>query len=89
MRDPLDSVDRILLNCLQAEGNLSAQALSARVNLTARATLMRIRRLEKQGWIQGYMARIDRRAIGAHVMLFAEIGEEGRLEPEIWKLTEW
>ena len=23
------------------------------------------------------------------VALFAEIGEEGRLEPEIWKLTEW
>ena len=23
------------------------------------------------------------------VMLFAEIGEEGRLEPEIWKLTGW
>jgi DNA-binding SARP family transcriptional activator len=23
------------------------------------------------------------------VSLFAEIGEEGRLEPEIWKLTEW
>jgi len=23
------------------------------------------------------------------VVLFAEIGEEGRLEPEIWKLTGW
>ncbi len=23
------------------------------------------------------------------VALFAEIGEEGRLEPEIWKLTGW
>ena len=23
------------------------------------------------------------------VALFAEIGEEGRLEPEIWKLTDW
>ncbi len=73
MRDSLDSIDRTLLNCLQAHGNLSAQALSAKVNLTARATLMRIRRLEKHGWIQGYTARIDRRAIGSHVMLFAEV----------------
>ena len=23
------------------------------------------------------------------VAIFAEIGEEGRLEPEIWKLTDW
>ncbi len=73
MRNLLDSIDRILLRCLQADGNLTAQALSGKVNLTARATLMRIHRLEARGWIQGYTARIDRRAIGPHLMLFAEI----------------
>jgi Lrp/AsnC family transcriptional regulator, leucine-responsive regulatory protein len=73
MRDSLDLIDRTLLRCLQSDGSLSAQGLSGKVNLTARATLMRIHRLEKRGWIQGYSARIDRRAIGAHVMLFAEI----------------
>lgn len=73
MADTLDPIDRTLLRCLQADGSLSAQALSGKVNLTPRATLMRIHRLEKHGWIQGYSARIDRRAIGPHVMLFAEV----------------
>jgi hypothetical protein len=25
----------------------------------------------------------------AAVTIFAEVGEEGKLEPEIWKLSEW
>ena len=31
-------------------------------------------------------------AMAAHktaVAIFAEVGEEGKLEPEIWKLSEW
>lgn len=73
MRETLDALDRTLLRCLQTDGSLTAQALSARVNLTPRATLMRVHRLEKHGWISGYTARVERRAIGPHIMLFAEV----------------
>lgn len=73
MPEPLDRIDRILLGCLQADGSLTAQALSSRVHLTARATLARIHRLEKDGWIRGYHAHLDRRVIGPHVMVFAEV----------------
>lgn len=73
MPDSLDKTDRTLLRLLQADGSLTAQALSGEVGLTPRATLMRIHRLEKQRWIEGYSARIDRKAMGPHVFLFAEV----------------
>ncbi len=69
----LDRVDRRLLQLLQRDGRLSAQALSESVNLSARATLNRIRRLEEIGAIAGYRAELSRGALGEHVSVFAEI----------------
>lgn len=69
----LDRVDRTLLELLQANGRASAQELSEAVNLSARATLNRIRRLEEEGLIEGYRAMLHRKALGEHVSVFAEI----------------
>ena len=68
-----DRVDRTLLALLQRDGRLSAQALSVEVNLSARATLNRVRRLEEAGLIEGYRAMLHRSALGEHVSVFAEI----------------
>lgn len=69
----LDRTDRLLLSLLQQDGRLSAQALSESVHLSARATLNRVRRLEAQGLIEGYGARVHRAALGEHVSVFAEV----------------
>ena len=69
----LDRVDQTLLELLQRDGRMSAQALSEEVNLSARATLNRIRKLEDDGLIEGYRALLARQAIGEHVSVFAEI----------------
>lgn len=69
----LDRIDRKLLALLQRDGRLSAQALSEAVNLSARATLNRVRRLEAAGLIEGYRAQVNRAALGGHVSVFAEI----------------
>ena len=69
----LDRIDRTLLEMLQHDGRLSAQALSDAVSLSARATLNRIKRLEEEGWIEGYRALLNRKAVGDHVSVFAEI----------------
>ena len=69
----LDRVDQTLLELLQRDGRMSAQALSEEVNLSARATLNRIRRLEDDGLIAGYRALLARKALGEHVSVFAEI----------------
>jgi Lrp/AsnC family transcriptional regulator, leucine-responsive regulatory protein len=69
----IDRVDRTLLDLLQRDGRTSAQALSEAVNLSARATLNRIRRLEEEGLIESYRAILSRAALDDHVSVFAEI----------------
>ncbi len=69
----LDRLDRTLLQLLQQDGRRSAQALSQQVNLSARATLNRVHRLEADGLIQGYRAMLHRSALGEHVAVFAEV----------------
>ena len=70
---PLDPTDRKLLAALQRDGRASMEALSQLVNLSARATLNRVRRLEAEGHIEGYRAVLARASAGEQVSVFAEI----------------
>ena len=52
------------MRCLQQDGRLSNVELSARVRLSPSPCLRRVRRLEQDGVITGYHARIDPAAVG-------------------------
>jgi len=69
----LDRIDRRILTALQADGRLTNQALSERVSLSPSACLARVRRLEQDGVIQGYHARLDPFAIDVGLVLYAEV----------------
>lgn len=60
----MDRLDRAILRCLQQDGRLSNVELSARVRLSPSPCLRRVRRLEQDGVITGYHARIDPAAVG-------------------------
>ncbi|WP_028649004.1 Lrp/AsnC family transcriptional regulator [Nocardiopsis sp. CNT312] len=64
---PLDSVDLRILSELQADGRLSFNALSRKVNLSAPAVADRVRRLTDRGVISGYHAHVDPAAAGLPV----------------------
>ncbi len=50
--------------------------------------MCRVERMATEG--RTFLAFDHWRFLSTHtVALFAEVGEEGRLEPEIWKLSEW
>lgn len=70
---PLDRTDLRLLALLQRDGRATVQALSEQVHLSARATLNRVRRLEAEGWIEGYRALVRRAVLEPQVVVFAEI----------------
>ncbi len=55
---PLDELDRRILAELRADARLSQVALAARVGLSRSAVQERIRRLEREGVIQGYTLRL-------------------------------
>jgi Lrp/AsnC family leucine-responsive transcriptional regulator len=60
----LDGTNRRLLSELQTDARLSLAELGRRVGLSAPAVAERIARLERDGVILGYHARIDPRAVG-------------------------
>lgn len=70
---PLDRTDRNILKCLQADGRLSNVALAKKVNLTTTPCLERVRRLERDGYISGYSARLNPQLLDAGLLVFVEI----------------
>lgn len=69
----MDSKDRQILQELQANGRLTNQELSERVNLSPSPCLRRLRLLEEQGVITGYTAMVDQKAWGLPVTVFIRI----------------
>jgi Lrp/AsnC family leucine-responsive transcriptional regulator len=69
----LDRVDRQLLALLQSDGRLTVAELARTVNLTLTPCLERVRRLEREGFIEGYFARLSPRRLGQQMLAFTEV----------------
>ena len=69
----MDSRDRQILRALQANGRLTNQDLSEKVNLSPSPCLRRVRSLEDTGVIKGYTAIVDQKAWGLPVTVFIRI----------------
>lgn len=69
----LDEIDRKILRILQGDSRLTNAELSERVMLSPTPCLRRVKRLESEGYIQGYHAKVDRTKLGLSVMVFAQI----------------
>lgn len=69
----LDRVDRQLLALLQSDGRLTVAELARTVNLTLTPCIERVRRLEREGFIEGYFARLSPRRLGQQMLAFTEV----------------
>jgi Lrp/AsnC family transcriptional regulator, leucine-responsive regulatory protein len=69
----LDKTDLLLLDLLQREGRMTNAELAQRVNLSASACLRRVQRLEAEGVITGYGARLDPRQLGLGLSAFVRV----------------
>ncbi|MDI2027100.1 Lrp/AsnC family transcriptional regulator [Saccharopolyspora sp. TS4A08] len=71
----MDDLDRAILSHLHQDGRLTNVELAQRVGLTPAPCLRRVKRLESEGIIAGYRARIDPAAAGRgfEVMVSVEI----------------
>jgi Lrp/AsnC family leucine-responsive transcriptional regulator len=65
--------DLAILALLQREGRLTNAELAERVNLSASACLRRVQRLEAEGVISGYAARVVPNAVGLGLQAFVRI----------------
>ena len=72
MKD-LDRLDCRILDALQRDGRIAITELSAHVGLSATACTERVRRLERDGIISGYHARLDPARLGKKLLVFVEL----------------
>nr|WP_315847466.1 winged helix-turn-helix transcriptional regulator [uncultured Achromobacter sp.] len=72
MRD-LDRIDLKILEILQREGRISVTELADRVSLSATPCSDRVKRMEREGVITGYHARVNPAALGKNLLVFLEI----------------
>lgn len=79
----LDSIDRKILAELQADGRMTNVELARRVGISAPPCLRRVRHLEESGYILGYHARVDGRALGFEVQVFAMVGLKSQAESDL------
>jgi Lrp/AsnC family leucine-responsive transcriptional regulator len=68
-----DELDKHILETLQAEGRISNAELARRISLSPPATFARVRRLEEEGYIQGYAALLDHEKAGFDMLCFVQI----------------
>ena len=69
----LDDIDSRLLAALQQDAHLTAQDLAERLHLSPSQTGRRRQRLEAEGYITGYTARLDPGKIGLTVQAFVQV----------------
>lgn len=69
----LDRIDRRILSHLQNDGRLSYVELANKVGLSTSPCLERVKRLERDGFITGYSARLAADKLQAGLLVFVEI----------------
>lgn len=69
----LDAIDSRLLAAIQANAMLTAQELGERLNLSPSQAARRRQRLEAEGFVTGYTARLAPAKIGLTVQAFVQV----------------
>jgi len=69
----LDRIDLLILSTLQADGRISNVDLSRKVNLSASPCLDRVKRLEKEGYIEGYGAFLNASKLDYGMTAFVQV----------------
>ncbi|APV37017.1 MULTISPECIES: Lrp/AsnC ligand binding domain-containing protein [Acinetobacter] len=69
----LDRIDRQILDILQKEGRIAISELASRVNLSTTPCSERVKRLERDGVITGYHARLNPAYVDRNLLVFLEI----------------
>jgi Lrp/AsnC family leucine-responsive transcriptional regulator len=77
-----DKIDHRILQVLQKDGRISNLQLAEQVHLSPSAVFERVKRLQREGYILGYQARLSHEKLGMEVVAFVEVQLE-RMNPEV------
>ena len=71
--ETLDEIDRKILRILQRNSDLTVKELAAKLHLSTSPTFERQKRLERDGYIERYMAVLNPRKVGNGIMVLCNI----------------
>lgn len=77
MSHSLDKIDLQILNHLQKKGRAQRNKLSEIVHLSVPSVSERMRKLEEQGYIQGYHAKLDSKQFNFDITAFVFVEVDG------------
>lgn len=69
----MDAIDRRIIRALQLDGRMKIGELAELVGLSATPCARRLERLQEDGVITGYGARVDPRKMGVPVTIFVSV----------------
>ena len=69
----LDRIDRAILAAIQQDGRIPIAKLAERVGLSETPCARRLKRLESDGYIDGYRAMLSRKRLELGVVAFAQV----------------
>jgi Lrp/AsnC family transcriptional regulator, leucine-responsive regulatory protein len=76
-KSELDAIDQRIVAALQADGRLSNVDLADKVGLSPSPCLRRVKRLEREGYIEGYRAALRRQRVGLSLSVFVGVKIDG------------
>lgn len=82
-RVKLDKIDQRILHDLQANGRITNVELARRAGISAPPCLRRVRALEEAGYVRGYHAEIEPKALGFNVSAFVQVGLDSQAEADL------
>jgi Lrp/AsnC family leucine-responsive transcriptional regulator len=76
----LDAIDSRIIAALQADARLSNHQLAERIGLSPSPCLRRVKRLEREGYIESYRAVLQRDRVGLGFTAFVTVKIEGHAD---------
>src|SRR5258708_33370976 len=69
----LDKIDRNVLSILQGDGGIAKVELAERMGLSPTSIGERLKRLQRDGFVEGYGARLNPHRLGLGLLVFVEV----------------
>ena len=72
-REILDATDKRILEHLQADAKTTIKEIANQLGMSNTPVFERIKRMEREGFIKGYTALVDRQKIGLSMVVFCAV----------------
>lgn len=82
MKRGLDFIDQKIISLLQENARMPLKEIASKIFLSSPAASARMEKLEKEGYITGFHASINREMMGYHIKAFVTVMVDTKLKNE-------